>query len=296
MTGLLLYYMRVRHVYNGAVALILFGMGTFYYVQVFSYQVPVAVATEQSLEFVVAPNTKPTISASAYVVFDTQTGTVLASENLDVEYPIASITKLFTAAAILEVFNPESTTTITWGDVAAEGESGSLEPQQVYTYRELLFPLLLESSNDAALALEHATDGALPAALETVALKYGATHTNFADASGLSADNTATARDLMVFSRAVEAQYPFVYDIAQLPQYIGNYTGWLNNNPVFDTSTYRGGKHGYTPAAGRTLVARFDESFGSEARTIGYIILGSANLTSDTEALRQFVADSVDYQ
>ena len=285
----------MRHVYSVAVAGLLFVIGAFYYAQVFSYQTPTS-ATSLPPLFQVASGTAPVLAVNAYLIFDTKTGEVLLSYNADAVYPIASVTKLFTAAAILEEFNPNSTTTITLGDLSAEGEAGDLKPRQVYSYRELLFPLLLESSNDAALALEHATKGQLTNALVTVAKKYGADHAHFVDASGLSVHNTATARDLMSFSRAVGEKYPFVYDISELPQYIGSYTGWLNNNPVFNTDSYRGGKHGYTPEAGRTLVAQFSEYFAAGDRTIGYIILGSDNLAPDVAALRSFVATAVHFQ
>ncbi len=286
----------MRHVYSVVVAGSLFFIGAFYYAQVFSYQ-PVQASTLPHVPaFVFDPGAVPVLDVNAYLIFDTKTGEVLAAQNPDAIHPIASVTKLFTATAILEDFNPESTTTITWGDVSAEGEAGKLKPRQVYTYRELLFPLLLESSNDAALALEHATKGKLTTALDTVAKKYGASHAYFADASGLSASNTATARDLMNFSRAVGEKYPFVYDISELPQYIGQYTGWRNNNPVYNTDSYRGGKHGYTPAAGRTLVAQFSEHFAAGDRTIGYIILGSDNLAIDVAVLRRYVSNSVHYE
>ena len=290
-----LYYKAMRHVYSVAIAFILFGVGAFYYAQVFSYQPPTVVAHFEPV-FTVKTDAAPTLRASAYIIFDTDSGEVLAAADPDTVHPIASITKLFTATAILELFDPASTTTITWGDIEAEGESGKLKPAQVYSYRELLFPLLLESSNDAALALEHATKGELTATLATVAEKYGATHAQFVDASGLAKDNVASARDLMAFSRAVGEKYPFVYDVSQLPQYIGEYTGWRNNNPVFNTDSYRGGKHGYTPDAGRTIVSQFSETFTGGERTIGYIILGSDNLAVDVATLRGFVAESVQYQ
>lgn len=292
---MVLYDVGMRHVYSVVVAGVLFFIGAFYYAQVFSYQ-PVPAPLPHEASFVTASGPAPTLDVNAYIIFDTKTGEVLAAQNPDVVYPIASVTKLFTATAILEDFDPESTTTITWGDIAAEGESGKLKPRQVYTYRELLFPLLLESSNDAALALDHATKGQLTPALATVAKKYGAPHTHFADASGLSASNTATVRDLMNFSRAVSEKYPFVYDISELPQYIGEYTGWRNNNPVFNTDSYRGGKHGYTPAAGRTLVAQFSEHFAAGDRTLGYIILGSDNLAADVGTLRSYVIEAVNFQ
>ena len=119
--------------YSVVVASLLFVIGAFYYAQVFSYQTPVAEATPAPV-FVIASNTVPVLSVNSYLIFDTKTGEVLASQNPDAVHPIASVTKLFTATAILEDFNPESTTTITTGDVAAEGEAGDLKPRQVYTY------------------------------------------------------------------------------------------------------------------------------------------------------------------
>jgi len=287
---------EMKHLVSFLFASLLFTTLTFVSVQVFSYQSqPIAPITSPSA-FRVSATSGPTISASAYIIFDVETGLVLAERDSGTPYPIASVTKLFTAAAILESFNPEATTTITWRDVAGEGESGNLKTQQVYTYRELLFPLLLTSSNDAADALWRATDGVLLSVMQSVASSSGAKTTQLVDASGLSAKNVASANDLRLFARAVGEKYPFVFDVSRLPQYIGEYTGWRNNSPVADDSGYQGGKHGYTPAAGRTLVGEFSESFTGGKRTIGYVILGSDNLAADTEVLRDFVATEVTYE
>jgi D-alanyl-D-alanine carboxypeptidase len=83
--------------------------------------------------------------------------------------------------------------------------------------------------------------------------------------------------------------------MTRLKQYIGEYTGWVNNSPVRDMEGYRGGKHGYTKAANRTLAAVFAESSLGN-RELGYIILGSNDIRSDTEALRTAVLHSVEIQ
>ena len=277
------------------VAGLVFGSIALLYAQVFSYQSTDEVAVAPPA-FIIATTTVPITTAAAFAIFNAETGEILASESIESPYPIASVTKLFAAVAIFEAFDPESTTTITWADIEGGGEAGKLHPKEVYSYRELLFPLLLESSNDAASVLEHATKGEIISAMEAVALKYGAANTSFSDASGLSSRNVSTVGDLMRFVRATNTAYPFVYDIGKLPQYIGHYTGWQNNNPVATMPDFRGGKHGYTEAAGRTLVAQFDESFTGGNRTIGYVILGSQDLKADTATLRAFVKDSVDYQ
>jgi len=287
---------EMKHLVSLLFASLVFSTLTFVSVQVFSYQSQPVAPVAATPTFSVSTTSGPTIGASAYIIFDVETGLVLAEHDSGTPYPIASVTKLFTAAAILESFNPESTTTITWRDVAGEGESGNLKSQQVYTYRELLFPLLLTSSNDAADALLRATDNTLLAVMQSVASSSGAKTTQLVDASGLSAKNVASASDLMRFARAVGEKYPFVFDVSRLPHYIGEYTGWQNNNPVADEDDYQGGKHGYTPAAGRTLVGEFSESFTGGKLTIGYVILGSDNLATDTEVLRDFVATEVTYE
>lgn len=263
---------------------------TFISVQVLSYEPTTLLATTTTSSVVVTPSSLPvpTTTAAAFIVFDVDTGTVLAEKDADTPHPIASVTKLLTAAAVLEAFNPESTTTISRQDVDGEGESGNLHPQEVYTYRELLFPLLLSSSNDAAGALLNATKGKLIDVMMQVASSSGTTHTQLADASGLSAKNVASARDLMMITRDVSTKYPFIFDVSRLPQYVGTYTGWQNNNPVSQTVGYQGGKHGYTPEAGRTLVGEFSESMETGSRTIGYILLGSSNLKNDVQQLRDF--------
>jgi D-alanyl-D-alanine carboxypeptidase len=285
----------MRHSISFVVAGLVFGSLAFVYAQVFSYEPPVVISVPSPV-FHVDRSVLPELSVSAYAVFDVATGEVLFGHAIDTPLPIASVTKLFTAVAILDGFDPEATTTITWTDVAGEGDAGKLKPTQAYSYRELLFPLLLESSNDAASALERATDGGVIAVMNQVAQDAGATDTTFADASGLSSNNRSTVADLITVTRAINERYPFVFDISELPQYIGAYTGWQNNNPVMDTTAYAGGKHGYTEAAGRTLVAQFDESFTVGDRTIGYIILGSSDLKADMALLRNFTRDAVDFK
>ncbi len=216
------------------------------------------------------------VTAKAYGVFDVETGEILFSQNADEILPIASVTKLFTAAAVLD--EPDESVVVTNYDVATEGRAGKLEAGQEYMMHELLFPLLLESSNDAATALDRT--------LETVPFS------NFADAAGLSPENRASVTELVAQVDDLYKKAPHIFDITKLKQYIGEYTGWVNNSPVRDLEGYQGGKHGYTEAAGRTLVAIFSEA-KLEDHELGYIILGSEDVKADTIALREAVASSV---
>lgn len=236
----------------------------------------------------------PVLTVRSYAIFDVESGEVLASDSGDTPYPIASITKLVSAAAAKVQDVPlESTTAITWSDLVAEGRAGKLEVAQHYTLRELLFPLLLESSNHAAAVLERNYGDALLVTMHEIAKEYGAAHSVFADASGLSVGNSASAHDLVKLTAGLYREHPFIFDVATLPQYIGTHTGWVNNNPVRSEGVYRGGKHGYTDAAKRTIVALFDEDIDDDVRTVGYVVLGSDDLRSDVAALRTFVQEAV---
>jgi serine-type D-Ala-D-Ala carboxypeptidase (penicillin-binding protein 5/6) len=234
----------------------------------------------------------PELSAEAFAIFDPETGTVIAAENSDEVLPIASVTKLLTAATVLRTVDRSTTYTIEESDVAMHGRAGRLEPGEMYDAYELLFPLLLESSNDAAAVYERGTEGDIIRRMNGYAKELGARHLVVTDASGLSDTNQASVRDLVSLTSALYTKEPHVFDISRLSKRAGPYVGWSNNSPVFD-ATYRGGKHGFTEAAGRTIVALFTESFASGEKTVGYVLLGSADLKADMALLRTYVGASV---
>lgn len=229
------------------------------------------------------------LPAKAYVIFDVKTGQILSSNNPDVVLPIASVTKLITAVTIMNNLPQTATTTITVEDVATEGGAGKLRTGEEYSYHELVFPLLLESSNDAAVAFERVTDGDLVNEMNVFTDSVGAQNTKFSDASGLSSLNVSTASDLALISSHIYKNKPEVFDVTRLSKYIGTYTGWINNNPVL-SENYLGGKHGYTESALKTIVSIFEEDFGTEKKEIGYVVLGSTDLRADIKTLREFVA------
>jgi len=239
---------------------------------------PVSVSVARTPEVVADEVIAPVVTAKAYSVIDIETGKQLLAYNATEELPIASVTKLFTAAAL--AISETEEVVINNEDVATEGRAGKLKAGQTYTTDELLFPLLLESSNDAAAALERTVDN----------LSFNGKP--LADASGLSSANRASAEVLAKAVRELYQNQPHLFDITRLRQYVGEYTGWVNNSPVRDLPGYRGGKHGYTVAAGKTLAAIFAEPSLDE-RELAYVILGSDDLKADTIALREAVAYSV---
>lgn len=253
------------------------------------------VEAEYTPNYVVSLNPDLDVSAASWIVFDVERGMVLYDHSADTPRSIASVTKLATAARFLEANDLSETTTITADDVATYGYAGKLKDGEDYTLRELLFPLILESSNDAAEALARVDNALLPrmnAYRDELALQ----HTSFDDPSGLSKDNVSTARELMQLSRHIFEYSPFVFDMSRLREYYAPHNGWVNNNPFFNDKAYRGGKHGFTNAAKLTAVAYFDEPISGTTRTLGYVLLGSDDLRDDMEALRSFVRHHTSYR
>lgn len=239
----------------------------------------------------------PTTTAAAYAVIDMETGGLLLTQQAERVLPIASITKLFTAVAVYDTYSLDATVTVEAADLTAYGSAGKLQAGQEYTYRELLFPLLLSSSNDAAYTLRRQGAGdTLLATMAQAARRGGAPTAQFADASGLADENQASAAELAHWLQTTYQTHPAVYDMTRVTNYVGPYLGWQNNSPFRNSAGYRGGKHGYTAAAGRTAATVFAETVGDEQRELGYVVLGSADVTQDVATLRAHVQRSVEWQ
>lgn len=238
------------------------------------------------------------VSAIAYAVVDITSGNILFSQAATSVLPIASVTKLMSAYAAHRQYDLAPTTTITWSDVAADGRAGSLVPGESLPTHLLLFPLLLESSNDAAAALERVlSEPPLVESMNTIAAASGLATMHFKDASGLSPLNVSSATDVAALLSTLYNTEGHLFDVTKSPSYYYREHGWINNNPLAGDAGFAGGKHGFTPEAGRTIAVVFMEDFGKgQALPVGYVVLGSNNLEADVRALRELVRVGVRYQ
>lgn len=260
----------------------------------------VKAATQEHVPPAVKATSEPDIqiSAEAWGVLDVFNNHLVFSKNSNEVLPIASVTKLVTAATLRDRFNTTATTTITWEDIATEGRAGSLMPGDELSLQTLIFPLLLESSNDAATTIENGLDEKnLVLAMNDYAASRDLLNTAFKDPSGLSPDNISTVRNLASLSHDIYFEQPHLIDVSGLPEYLYADYGWHNNSPFVKEPGYVGGKHGYTPEAGRTAIAFFDEYYPDGSRTVvAYILLNSNNLLEDVRTLRQIVSEHTIYE
>jgi serine-type D-Ala-D-Ala carboxypeptidase (penicillin-binding protein 5/6) len=237
------------------------------------------------------------VSAAAWLIFDAESGEVIAGKNQETPMPIASVTKLMTAEIAFERMDLATTTRISARAVAEEGKAGRLKVGDRLTLRELLFPLLLESSNDAAAALSEAyAPEAFVAAMNDRARELGMVSASYKDASGLSPENRASADDLRLLLVYLFETRRHLFDMTLLSTYVGTAHEWHNNNPLLGSEGYLGGKHGFTEEANRTFAGVFEERLHSgRTRPLGIVVLGSENLQHDVGILREYAQEHVLY-
>ena len=155
----------------------------------------------------------PTIDAGAALLADPDTGQILFAKDPRTKRPIASITKLMTALLARADLPLHAMVTVdpaavfdrhTFGATSVLG----LKVGERISVENLLYGMLLASANDAAVALAIAADGSEDAFVRQMndeAEKLGMRDTRFASASGLDDDGHSTPRDLLLLTRAANA-------------------------------------------------------------------------------------------
>ena len=248
--------------------------------------------------FKINPKLSPKVSAQAYAVGDLETGDVIIEKNGEEIRPIASITKLVTALTALDVVSQRKTISITSAMLAVQGENGGFRAGEKIQSNDLVYPLVLVSSNDAAeiLARYAGKENFIRFMNEKVS-SMGLTETYFEDPSGLSDNNLSSAYDLLRLSRYMYLYKPFVLEMSILPSYRTKGHYWDNTSQFLDIEGYKGGKRGYTYDAGETSLAIFEVPMGEFSnRTIAIIVLGSVDRYKDTIEIMKYVKENTYYQ
>jgi D-alanyl-D-alanine carboxypeptidase (penicillin-binding protein 5/6) len=217
------------------------------------------------------------IAGEAGVLMEMQTGKILWSKNQDVRLPPASTAKILTALVVLERGSMDETVTV--AVVSKSTRRARLEPGEPIAVRQLLYALLLESDNDAALALAAHVAGSTKTfalLMNQKARQLGALHSRFTNPTGLpERGQYTTARDLAVISRAAMENSAFRRIVATKSY---SWQGERSDVPLKNSNrlldTYGGAigvKTGSTREAGFCLVAAAERG----ARGLIAVILGS---------------------
>ncbi len=204
----------------------------------------------------------PQITATAALLMDATTGEVLYTRNPDERRAPASTTKILTALVALEEGELDDLITVGPNPPRVEGTRIYLEEGETVRLEDLLYGMMLNSGNDAALAIaEHyggSADG-FARLMNKKAAELGASHSHFVTSNGLSApEHHTTARDLALIARAA-MQEPTFRQIVATKTRSWHGQAWesslLNRNGLLWSYEGASGiKTGYTSEARNCLV------------------------------------------
>ena len=232
--------------------------------------------------------TRPQVAGRAYLVTDLTSGQVLAEEKADERVEPASLTKLMTAYLVFAAMRegrlaPDQQVQVSEHAWRAPGSRTFLEPGKSVSVDTLVRGVVVQSGNDASIALAEALAGSeekFAQLMNREAERLGMRNTRFANATGLPhAQHYSTARDLGLLAAALIRDFPEQYaryytqkefryhDITQMNR---NRLLWLD--PSVD-----GVKTGFTEAAGYCLIASSERG----GRRLLSVLLGA-----DSDAAR----------
>jgi D-alanyl-D-alanine carboxypeptidase (penicillin-binding protein 5/6) len=225
----------------------------------------------------------PGIAAPSYVLLDVVSGQSIAVHNADERREPASLTKLMTAYLVFGALRDKAITPsqmVNVSDAAwrAEGSRMFIEPRKAVSVDELLRGMIVQSGNDASIALAELVAGSEPAFAERMnkeAKRLGLANTNFVNATGLShPQHYSTANDLGRLAAALIRDFPENYTLYSLKEFRYNNITQPNRNRLLWIDPYADGvKTGHTEAAGWCLIG----SAKRGPRRLLSVVLGAAS-------------------
>ncbi len=207
----------------------------------------------------------PTINATAYLLQDFDSGKILAAKNVDERIPPASLTKMMTVHV---VSNELASGKISLDDEVLVSEKawkmpGSrmfIEVNKKVTVDDLLKGVIIQSGNDASVALAEYTSGSeevFAGLMNQYASKLGMTNSHFMNSTGLPHEqHYTTAKDMAILAAALIREAPEIYALHSVKEFTYNDITQQNRNRLlWRDPTVDGIKTGHTEAAGFCLVA-----------------------------------------
>lgn len=234
------------------------------------------------------------IGADSALAIDLETQSILYEKNSYTRLPIASLTKLMTAYIVLKENDPSSIVTVSAHAAGTEGSRMGLSTGEAISVRNLLYGLLIESGNDAAVALAEFNAGDEASFIKKMndeAKLLGLENTHYTNTTGLDSSSAySTSHDLLMLSSHL-LQDEGVREIVQHSTYeVSSENGTIhklsNTNILLGQLGIQGLKTGKTPLAGECLITLAKTEQGHEILTV---VLGSENRFIDTKILVDWI-------
>jgi len=230
-----------------------------------------------------AAQAEPTVAAASWLLLDHTSAAPLSAHNADERRDPASLTKLMTAYLVFvalrdKVLTPSQPVPVSERAWRAEGSRMFIEMRRAVSVDELLHGMIVQSGNDASIALAEVVAGSEPAFVERMnaeAKRLGLVNTRFANATGLSdPQHYSTASDLGRLASALIRDFPEYYRLYSLKEYrYNNITQPNRNRLLWIDPNVDGVKTGHTETAGWCLIA----SAKRGERRLVSVVLGAAS-------------------
>ncbi|MFD2364888.1 D-alanyl-D-alanine carboxypeptidase family protein [Pseudoduganella sp. GCM10020061] len=240
----------------------------------------------------------PTVAAKAWTLVDATSGQVIASRDPDARIEPASLTKIMTAYVTFGALRDKKITLDQMVNVSVNAwkvDSSSskmfIDPATPVSIKDLLYGLMIQSGNDAAVALAEAVAGdeaTFVVLMNREAERLGMKNTRFANSHGLpSPDGYSTVQDLATLAKSIIEDFPEYYKIDSIKQFTYNKITQQNRNRLlWIDPTVDGMKTGHTESAGYSLIASAKRPNGStgERRLISVVVGTNSDQTRTQES------------
>ncbi len=229
----------------------------------------------------------PIVAAKSYLLLDASSNQVLAAHEPDLRIEPASLTKIMTAYLVFDAIKEKRLTldqkvnvSVRAWKVDADSSKMFIEPSTPVTISDLLHGLIVQSGNDASVALAEAvagTEDAFAGLMNRQALRMGMKSSHFANSHGLPhPENYSTTRDLSVLAVRLINDFPELYKIYSTKSFTYNKITQPNRNRLlWLDSTVDGMKTGYTKAAGYCLISSAKRPNGNSERRLVSVVVGA---------------------
>ena len=232
-----------------------------------------------------------------YLAADLENNFVFAENKSNEKHSIASITKLMSALIAVEYINVEKEVTIN-APMLTKTSIPRLKESDRVSILDLLSLLLLESSNEAAVAItEPIGENYFLKLMNTKARAIGMRNSNFADTSGVLSDNISTAEDLFNLAKYLYYNRSFVLHMSVGEKNRGaydspRYQNLQNLNSIPGATDMVGGKVGLSSSAGDSMLGVFKIEIGGRKRPIAIIVLGETDAKDGIRTLLGYIENN----
>ncbi|MFA7280606.1 MAG: D-alanyl-D-alanine carboxypeptidase family protein [Sterolibacterium sp.] len=225
----------------------------------------------------------PTVAARSWLLLDFSSGQELVSSNPQQQVEPASLTKLMTAylsfAALKQgKLKPDQLVQVSERAWKTQGSRMFIDPKHPVKVEELLRGMIVQSGNDACIALAEAVAGSEEAFVQLMnreAQRLGLQRTHFMNSTGLpDPQHYSTAHDLALLATALIRDFPEYYPLYSIKAYnYNNITQHNRNRLLWLDAQVDGVKTGHTDGAGYCLIA----SAKRGTRRLLSVVLGAAS-------------------